>query len=291
MIISQITLVLLSKFQAVGKQVLYIMTIAIAAHILVLVVKKISKLIYAKTHKKATSKFRSITSLVTSTLVFIIYFWAIGYSLQELGISLTAYIASASVIGLAVAFGSQGIVQDLVTGITLILSNQIDIDDMVEINGQVGVVRSIGMRFVVFENALGAKVYIPNRNIIVVINYPKKHINCQVDIILPKEEQLKKNVKEKVNKILKGVFEKYPSIFVLAKPQTKTLKKNLDNDVFRLTFHIWPGRGAPIETTFKQELIIGIKAIHPSFEDWMISVYYEIEKEVISDDKQILTEN
>ena len=77
MIISQITLVLLSKFQAVGKQVLYIMTIAIAAHILVLVVKKISKLIYAKTHKKATSKFRSITSLVTSTLVFIIYFWAI----------------------------------------------------------------------------------------------------------------------------------------------------------------------------------------------------------------------
>jgi small-conductance mechanosensitive channel len=209
--------------------------------------------------------------------VFIIYFLAIGYALKELGISLTAYVASASVIGLAVGFGSQGIVQDMVTGFTLIVSNQIDIGDMVEINGQTGIVNSISMRFVVFENANGANVYIPNRNINVVINYPKKHINCHVDIILPNEDDLKIQVKEKAKKMIKVVHEKYPNILMQPKSNSKILKTNLDNEVLRLIFHIWPGRGTPIESAFKQELLQAIKVIVPTYADWMISVNYEVE--------------
>src|SRR5690606_22150626 len=58
----------------------------------------------------------------------------------------TTYFASASVIALAIGFGSQGIVQDVVTGLTLIFSDLIDVGDMVEISGQSGVVRSISMR-------------------------------------------------------------------------------------------------------------------------------------------------
>ena len=166
------------QFQVIGKRVLLILIIAIAAHFLVLVIKKGSRLFHSKTKAKSSPKIQSVTSLITSVLVFVIYFLAVGYILKEMGISLTAYIASASVIGLAVGFGSQGIVQDMVTGFTLIVSNQIDIGDMVEINGQTGIITSIGMRFVVFENANGAKVHIPNRNINVVINYPKKHVTC-----------------------------------------------------------------------------------------------------------------
>ncbi len=271
------------QFQTIGMRVLFILAIAIAAHLLVIIVKKTSKLFHTKTSGKSSPKILSVMSLLTSVLVFIIYFLAIGYALKELGISLTAYIASASVIGLAVGFGSQGIVQDMVTGFTLIVSNQIDIGDMVEINGQTGIINSIGMRFVVFENAIGAMVYIPNRNINVVINYPKKHINCQLDIILPKDIELKQSIIKKVNEMLEIVPRKYPNILISKKPKSKIIKTIDDNEFCRLIFEIWPSRGTPIETTFKQELIQSIITIDTSFADWMVSVNYEIEKEVVED--------
>ena len=272
---------ILPQFQTIGKRVLFIMAIAIAAHLLVIIVKKVSRLFYAKTSVKSSPKILSVISLVTSLLVFIIYFLALGHALKELGISLTAYIASASVIGLAVGFGSQGIVQDIVTGFTLIVSNQIDIGDMVEINGQTGIISSIGMRFVVFENAIGAMVYIPNRNINVVINYPKKHINCQLDIILPNDGGIRKRIKEKVDEMLTIVPKKYPNILISSIPKVKITKTIAGNEICRLIFQIWPGRGAPIESTYKQELINAIKMIDPSFADWMVSVNYEIEKDLV----------
>ncbi len=62
-------------------------------------------------------------------------------------LSLKTYLASASIMGLAIGFGSQGLVQDVVTGVTLVFSDLIDVGEMVEISGQTGIVRSIGMRF------------------------------------------------------------------------------------------------------------------------------------------------
>ncbi len=281
MILTQITNLISPHFSIIGKRILFILLIAVASHILVLLVRKISKLYFNRIRDKSSPKILSITSILTSTVVFIIYFLAIGYSLKEMGISLTAYIASASVIGLAVGFGSQGIVQDFVTGITLIVSNQIDIGDMVEINGQTGIVSSIGMRFVVFKNAFGAEVFIPNRNINVVINYPQKYINCYVDIILPESLEDKKNARETIMKMLNEVSDRYSNILIITKPKTETLKSKMHNEVFRIIFHIWPGRGTPIETTFKQELFAAMKAIDPTFEDWKISVNYEVKKATI----------
>lgn len=275
----QIICSILPQFQSISKRVLIIIGIAVCAHVLVLITKKISTILHSKPNGKSSAKIKSVTSLLTSILVFIIYFLAIGYILKELGISLTAYVASATVIGLAVGFGSQGVVQDVVTGFTLIVSNQIDIGDMVEINGQVGIVKSIGMRFVIFENANGAKVHIPNRNIVVVINYPKKHISCQLDIILPEDAELRKNISEKVESLLQIVPIKYPNILMSNVFTTKCIKTIGNGEVCRVVFQIWPGRGAPIETTFKQEIIQAIKTIDPAFLDWMVSVNYEIEKE------------
>jgi small conductance mechanosensitive channel len=93
------------------------------------------------------------------------YFVAVGLVLKEFGISLTAYFASATIIGLAVGFGSQGLVQDVVNGLTVVFSDLFDVGDMVEIAGQTGFVQKIGIRFTVLNNFMGAEVFIPNRTI------------------------------------------------------------------------------------------------------------------------------
>ena len=267
--------------EKLGGRILLTIIISIGAHILVIIIKRLSRFFFKSMSGKSGAKVMSVVSLLTSILVFMIYFLAIGYILKSLGISLTAYMASASVIGLAVGFGSQGMVQDIVMGFTLIVSNLIDIGEMVEVNGQIGIVQSIGMRFVVIRNAMGAEIYFPNRIINVVINYIKGYVSCIVDIKLPENLDTRKSFGDLVSKSVKSVPEKYPNILRGSLQKEKIVKTSAGKEYKRIIFRIWPGRGAPIESTFKQELIQELKTIDPDYADWMVSINYEIEKERI----------
>jgi small-conductance mechanosensitive channel len=271
-------MVLFLNSETLGGRILTILIITVSAHILVIIIKRISRFIFRSMAHKSVAKVMSMVSLLTSILVFAIYFFALGYILKNLGISLTAYVASASVIGLAVGFGSQGMVQDVVTGFTLIVSNLIDIGEMVEINGQTGIVKSIGMRFVVIRNAMDAEIFFPNRNINIVINYPKGFVSCIVDIKTPAGAEARSSFDAIVNNAIKAVYKRYPNIFRASPAGAKIIKTSDGKEYKRIIFKIWPGRGAPIEGSFRQELYQEIKTIDPSYGDWMISVNYEIEK-------------
>ena len=108
--------------------------------------------------------------------------------LQELGVNLTAYLASASIIGLAISFGSQGLVQDIVAGLTLISSDAMDVGDLVEIAGTVvviGRVEEIGLRFTRMVNFLNQQVLIPNRTIANVSRFPRGGVDAYGDVQIP----------------------------------------------------------------------------------------------------------
>lgn len=93
-------------------------------------------------------RFATITGLAVSAVTFVIYFLAFGFVVGELTpLTLGQYMASATVIGLAVGFGTQGLVQDVVTGLTLIFSNAIHVGDLVEVSGAIGRAEKIGLRF------------------------------------------------------------------------------------------------------------------------------------------------
>lgn len=83
-------------------------------------------------------KLATIITILVSAVTFTIYFVAVGMILREFKISLTAYFASATVIGLAVGFGLQGFVQDLVIGLTLIFSDALTIGEMVKLGDEIG---------------------------------------------------------------------------------------------------------------------------------------------------------
>ena len=85
-------------------------------------------------------KTATLGTILMSAFTFALYFASVGLILHEFKISLTAYFASATVIGLAVGFGLQGFVQDVVIGLTLIFSDALNIGDMVELSGQTGTV-------------------------------------------------------------------------------------------------------------------------------------------------------
>jgi small conductance mechanosensitive channel len=255
--------------------------VAVATHLVVILVRQSAGRALASSPGKRFQKLRSIGTLATSAIVFTLYFLALGLILREFGVSLTAYLASASVIGLAIGFGSQGIVQDVVTGLTFIFSDLIDVGDLVEISGQTGIVKAITMRFVELENALGATVFIPNRTISNVINYPRGYVRCVVDITLSGDEARHDAIETTATRLMGTMHKQFPGIFVRPPSSEGRLSFGDDKKVLRLKFRIWPNRQQPIETGFNQQLVAELTDADPDFKSWMVTINDEIEARVL----------
>lgn len=253
--------------------------IAVTIHLVVILVRRLAEHATTGARFRTQKKVRSVITLASSGMVFGLYFFALGLVLQEMNVSLTAYLASASVIGLAVAFGSQGIVQDVVMGVTIIFSDLLDVGDLVEIAGQTGKVKKITMRYVQLENALGAEVFIPNRTINNVVNYPRGYIRCLVDVTLLGTESEKAAMEKMATSDMQGIFEQFPGILLTEPSIVGREKFSNDKEVLRLKFRIWPNRGQPIETTFVKNLVADLKTVKESYQDWMVTVFYEVEKQ------------
>ena len=156
------------------KRILIIIVLAVLVHFVIKLVRSISEWMILKSTAQKNPlgfvtrqpKFITLLRLIVSGVTFTIYFLALGLILQEFGVNLTAYLASASVIGLAISFGSQGMVQDMVIGLTIIFSDAMDVGDMVEIFGAtnvIGRVEEIGLRFTRVTNFLNQTVFILRR--------------------------------------------------------------------------------------------------------------------------------
>lgn len=252
--------------------------IALLAHLVVVLIRRLTGSLLHDAGDRRYRKLRSVGTLATSITMFVVYFLAFGLILREFGISLTAYLASASVVGLAVGFGSQGIVQDVVTGLTFIFSDLVDVGDLVEISGQTGIVRGISMRFVELQNALGASVFIPNRTINNVISYPRGYVRCIVDVTLRGDDEARQAAEASALSLMKAAHQQFPGILMTEPSSEGRRVLGSGKEILRLKFRIWPNRGQPIESTYVQELTAELRRGDPEYQPWMIAVSYEVEK-------------
>jgi small conductance mechanosensitive channel len=254
------------------------LALAVAAHIFVRAVRMLSARAMTSGVARRSTKTRTLISLITSSAVFALYFTAFGFVLNEIGVPLSTYLASASIIGLAVAFGSQGMVQDVVSGVTIVFTDLFDIGDVIEVSGQVGIVERFGMRFTVLRNPMGAEVFVPNRSILNVTTYPRGYVRCFIDVTLPEDTEKGEQLAQEASLLSDTALELYPGIFraqpeIMARQTTRT-----GRSFVRIKFRIWPGRGGPLEGPFRQELLQMAKRIDPDYADWMIAVNFEVEK-------------
>lgn len=259
-------------------RLLIIVSVAVATHLAVIVIRHSLHCLLSNQHIKNFQKIKSAATLLSSILVFCLYFFSIGFILREFGVSLTAYLASATVVGLAIGFGLQGVVQDVVTGLTFIFSDLVDVGDLVEISGQTGIVRAITMRFVELENALGAVVFIPNRTINNVINYPRGYVRCIADVTLTGSEVDKQLIEKAAKQLMQASYTQFRGILITPPSCEGRLTLSSGKEILRLKFRIWPNRGQPIESTFVQELSAHIKKTDPDYQPWMIAISYEVEE-------------
>jgi small-conductance mechanosensitive channel len=260
--------------------------LAILVHFLMRLVRDVSEWVAAP--RKTTGaekadyvernrpKIATVTGLIVSTLSFAGYFLAFGFIITELGVPLKSYLATASVIGLAVGFGSQVLVQDIVMGLTMIFSGMYHVGDIVEVSGQIGRVERVGLRFTKLTNLHGQEVSIPNRTIVTVSRFRRGAIRAYADVQRP-ANATPEQVRDVVQNVARGMHLQYGSI-ILSEPRLFDWKKLEQGgwEYVRVRFHLWPGQGSLIETTFRHRVVAALKKIDPDYADWMITVIYRM---------------
>ncbi|HXS68882.1 MAG TPA: mechanosensitive ion channel domain-containing protein [Candidatus Polarisedimenticolia bacterium] len=259
-----------------------VVCLAILAHLLVRLIRFISDWLIRKSDAKknpvgfVTRKpaFITLTGLISSALTLVIYSVGVGFILYYLGVPtdkfVKTYLATASVIGFAVGFGSQGLVQDVITGLTLIFTDTLEVGDMVEISGYSGRVESVGLRFTEVRNFQNQRVFLANRNIANIARFPRGGITAYVDAEIPPNADRGK-FEDALTRTSRGMWLQFGAI-ILSEPEI--LESPKGSQFLRVEFRIWPGQGALIESTFRQRLLTALKTIDPGYADWMIVVTY-----------------
>lgn len=136
--------------------------------------------------RRATTLGGILTSVVTTAVGFI----AVLMLLRELSIDVMPILTGAGIVGLAVGFGAQNLVRDVISGFFLILEDQVRIGDLARINGVQGVVEQINLRTIVVRDGEGAVQVFPNGTITALANLSKQFAYATVEIKVAYGENL-----------------------------------------------------------------------------------------------------
>ncbi|MCK4549443.1 MAG: mechanosensitive ion channel family protein [Candidatus Krumholzibacteria bacterium] len=151
---------------------------------------------------EAAKRTETLTGLVERTVRALVLTAAALMVLQSLGINIGPLLAGAGVVGLAVGFGAQSLVKDVISGFFILIENHMNVGDVVEISGKSGVVESINMRVTTLRDYSGSVHVIPNGQIAVLTNMTKEFSRAVFEIGVAYKENV-----DEVMQVMKDVAE------------------------------------------------------------------------------------
>jgi small conductance mechanosensitive channel len=128
---------------------------------------------------------RTLGSLVENVAGALVVGIAILMILRELDVDVLPVLTGAGILGLAVGFGAQTLVKDVIAGFFLILENQIRVGDVAVINGTAGTIEAINLRTVILRDAEGAVHIFPNGSVASLSNRSRDFAYAVVDLRVP----------------------------------------------------------------------------------------------------------
>jgi len=136
--------------------------------------------------RRASTLGGILTSLVNVTAWFV----AVLMVLRELTIDVLPILTGAGIAGLAIGFGAQNLVRDVISGFFMILEDQVRVGDMARINGVSGIVEQINLRTLVLRDVEGAVQVFPNGTVTTLANLSKQFAYAVVDVRVVYSENL-----------------------------------------------------------------------------------------------------
>ena len=142
----------------------------------------------AKASSEVVKRTETSRTIITSVVSYIWYFIIIGVVLGIFGLDITSILAAAGVVGIAVAFGAQTLVKDILSGLFIWGERSLAVGDVVTVNDLSGTVESISVRTTTIRNFNGNVFIIPNGDIRTVVNMSRGFKRAVVNVPCPYEE-------------------------------------------------------------------------------------------------------
>lgn len=129
----------------------------------------------------------TLIKLLENIITYVVNFISLIMILEICGLDVKALLAGAGIIGLAVGFGAQSLVKDIITGFFVIFEDHFSVGDYIKINTFEGEVLEIGLRTTKIKSSKGELHLIPNGSIMQVTNYSILNSKAVVDVTIPND--------------------------------------------------------------------------------------------------------
>ena len=160
-----------------------------------LIEKSLTPLKKSKNYQKRISRANTLIPLLQSISKYVIYFIAVVMVLKELGVDTTAIIASAGVVGLAIGFGAQSFVKDIISGAFLLFEGVISVGDSVNISEHSGTVEVISLRNIHLRKFSGELRVIPYGEVASFGNFNRGYMRAVVEVGIAYEQDVERGMK------------------------------------------------------------------------------------------------
>ena len=172
-----------------------------------------------KAKESLEKRTKTLSGIFVTTGLLVIIASAAFMILAELGINIAPYLAAAGIVGVALGFGAQSLVKDIIGGVFIIVEDQYNIGDVVKIASISGVVEEINLRRTVLRDLDGIVHFVPNGESGVASNYTREWSRVNLNISVGYGEDLD-NVISVINRVCAAMAkEPYWKDFILKTPE------------------------------------------------------------------------
>jgi len=140
------------------------------------------KLLHHAGSEEEGKRVATILQIIGSGASALVWFSTATHVLEEYGIDIGPIIAGAGIVGLAVGFGAQELVRDMIAGFFMLLENQVRTGDIAMVNGQGGLVESVGLRTLVLRDMKGTVHIFQNGKINSLSNMTKEWAAATIEV-------------------------------------------------------------------------------------------------------------
>ncbi|WP_026584423.1 mechanosensitive ion channel family protein [Bacillus sp. J33] len=198
-----------NTWEMIGEGFLKIIAILIITGILIrigkLAIRNIFKVRTPSRLRISERREATLLKLLENMLTYVVFFVAAIMILSVLTIDVKALLAGAGIVGLAVGFGAQSLVKDIITGFFIIFEDQFSVGDYIRIDQFEGTVEEIGLRTTKIKSWTGEIHILPNGSILQVTNFSLTNSIAFVDVSIAYEGDI-----VQAEKVLQELFEKLP---------------------------------------------------------------------------------
>ncbi|CAM3624694.1 mechanosensitive ion channel family protein [Aeromicrobium ponti] len=240
----------------IGESFLKIIAILILTSILIrigkLAIRNIFKVRTPSRLRISERREATLLKLLENMLTYVVFFVAAIMTLSVLTIDVKALLAGAGIVGLAVGFGAQSLVKDIITGFFIIFEDQFSVGDYIRVDQFEGTVEEIGLRTTKIKNWTGEVHILPNGSIMQVTNFSLNNSIAFVDISIAYEGDI-----NKAEKVLQDLFEKLPEKYedMVKQPEILGVQNLAASDVvLRVVSETLPMRHFYIARQLRKEI-------------------------------------